>query len=93
LIFWEQCRDWPRPLLVGYVSDGFQQTAPVEPMHPFKAGVVDGIKAPPWAKRMNDFGLEKAVDCLNQGVVIPIPWAADRRFDQGFGRSFGVASR
>lgn len=39
---------------------------------------------------MDDLGLVEAVDRLSQSVVIAIADAANRGFDPGFGKAFGV---
>lgn len=41
---------------------------------------------------MNQFSLVQAVDRFNQGVVIAVTPAADRRFDARFGQPFAVAN-
>ena len=40
------------------IPDWFEQSAVVEPIHPFEGGVLDGLEAPPWAAPKDDFGFE-----------------------------------
>ncbi len=54
------------------VSDGFQQSAVVEPVDPFEGGIFDGLEVAPRPATVNDLGLEQAVDRFRQGVEAPI---------------------
>ena len=38
------------------VSDGLQQSAIVEPVHPFQRSEVDALEGAPWPTAMDDFG-------------------------------------
>lgn len=72
------------------VSDGFEQTAIVESIHPFEGRAVYGFEAAPYAATMNGPGLEQAADDLGQSVIIAVADAADRRLDARFLQWFGV---
>ena len=71
-------------------SDGFEQAADIESVHPFRGCVFDGLKAAPRATTMDDFGREEAVDRLGQGIVKAVSDAVDPRFDACLGQMFGA---
>ena len=54
------------------VPDGLEQTAVVEPVHPFEGRVFDGLETAPWTAAVDDLGLEQAVDRLGQCVVVAV---------------------
>ena len=56
--------------------------AVVEPVDPFEGREFDRFKVAPWATTVDDFGLEQAVDCFGQCVVIAVANAAHGRFDR-----------
>lgn len=75
------------------VADGLKQAAVVEPIHPFERNVFDGFEAAPRAATVDDFGFEKAMDCLSQRIVITVANAAHRGFDACIGEPFAVFDR
>lgn len=52
------------------IADGFEQAMVVEPGHLLQRGQLHGFLALPGRTAMNQLGLVKAVDGLDQGVVI-----------------------
>ena len=75
------------------ISDGFEQPAIVEPIHPFKGGEFDRLEAAPGSPPVDQLGLVEAVDGLGQRVVVGIADAADRGLDASLGQTLGVADR
>ena len=67
--------------------------AVVEPVDPFEGREFDRFKVAAWATTVDDFGLEQAVDCFGQCVVIAVASAAHGRFDAGIRQSFIVFDR
>lgn len=74
------------------MADGFEQTAVVEPVHPFKGGELDGREAAPRAATVDHLGLEQA-DRLGERVAVRVADAADRRLDTRLGGPLGAAQR
>ncbi len=57
------------------VSDRLQDATVVEPVDPFKGGVLDVVESVPRSLSVDDFGLVEAVDRLRHCVVVAV---ADR---------------
>ena len=54
------------------IADGFEQTAVIEPVHPFQGGEFDGFQSAPWPAAPDHLGLVEAVDGFGQSVVIGV---------------------
>lgn len=50
------------------ISDGFHQTAVVEPINPFESRVFDGLKVAPRTTLIDDLGFEEPVDGLAKAL-------------------------
>ena len=71
-------------------ADGLEEATGVEPIHPVQSGEFDSFDAVP-GLAMDYLGLEQAVDCLGQGVVIRISNTTHGGFGANLGQAFGVA--
>ena len=60
------------PFCWWYVSDGFEETAVVEPVHVFEGGVLDLVTVTPRRPLVDKFCLVQADHRLSQGVDAPI---------------------
>lgn len=63
------------------VSDGFEQTAVVGPVHPFGCRLFGGLDAAPRPAAVDDLGLEEPVDRLGQRVVVAVAETAHQGLD------------
>ena len=59
------------------VSDGFQQSAVVEPVNPLQRGILNGIQSPSWATMMDHLRFEQADDGFSQRIVVGVAGGAD----------------
>ena len=73
------------------IPDWFEQSAVVEPIHPFEGGKLDGFERPPRATPMDDLGLEQANHRLGERIIVGISNATDGGFDTCLGETLGVA--
>jgi len=53
----------------------------------------DGFLSLPGRSVMDQLGLVTAIDGFDQGIVLAVALAADRRRDAGFGQAFATANR
>ena len=74
------------------VPDGLEETAVVEPVHPFERRVFHGLEAAPRSPAVDDLGLEQPVDRLRQRVVVAVADAAHRGLDPCFRQALGVTN-
>jgi hypothetical protein len=72
------------------IADKLKESAVVKPVDPFQRDVLDSFERPPWSSPVDDFGLEKAIDRLDQSVVIAVANTPDRWFDPGFGEALAI---
>ena len=63
-----------------HVTDGFEQSLVVPPMHPAKGGELDVLDGPPgaFALVVDELGLVEAIDGLGQRVVVTVTFGSDR---------------
>ncbi len=69
------------------VTDGFEQSSVVEPIHPFKRGEFDGFEGSPRPATMNDLGFVKTIDRFCQSVIVTVANTADRGLDSSLGEA------
>ena len=75
-----------------HIPDWLEQTAVVEPIHPFERGKFDCLEVSPRTTPVNDLSFIEAIDGLCQGVVIAVTDTPHRRFDTGFSEAFRLAN-
>ena len=70
--------------------DGFQQAEMVEPVAPFRCGIVNRSEATPWSSPIDDLCVVKGVDRPGQSIVIAVARTADGWRDPDPGEAFSV---